>query len=41
MEFPVSEIEYDNWERYGTAVFLKNRAVLVPEVSLKTGAFLS
>jgi len=34
-------VEYDNWETHGTAVFLKNRAVLVPETSLKTGAFIS
>lgn len=41
MEFPVSQLEFDNWESLGSSVFLKNRAVLVPELSLHTGAFLS
>lgn len=41
MEFPVSYVEFENWKAEGSAVFLTNRAILVPEIAQKEGAIYS
>ena len=35
--FPLTSKDYENWETRGSAVFLKNRVVIVPEVMMTTG----
>ena len=37
METPTSKKEYDNWGTYGSAVFMRNKIVLNPEVKDSKG----
>lgn len=38
LEFPVTQKEFSNWFSYGSAIIMKNRVVIAPEVQDKKGA---
>lgn len=41
LDFPISKKDFLNWESIGTAVILKNQAVIAPETRDKKGIIFS
>mmetsp|Transcript_5476 Transcript_5476/g.9279 ORF Transcript_5476/g.9279 Transcript_5476/m.9279 type:complete len:85 (+) Transcript_5476:24-278(+) len=41
LEAPITLKEFDNWETMGSTVMMKNKVVLLPEVSDRKGAIFS
>lgn len=41
LDFPITKKDFSQWETMGTAVILKNRAVIAPETRDKKGIIFS